>query len=95
MMNDSHASLRDDFQVSCPEIDLLVALTQNHEGTLGARITGAGFGGCTVALIKKDRVENYIDEIVPKYARSSSRHPEVYVCQAESGVAVANCAVRL
>ncbi|MFN3430032.1 MAG: galactokinase, partial [Candidatus Sericytochromatia bacterium] len=57
LMNESHASLRDDYEVSCPELDVLVELTQAHPGVVGARMTGAGFGGCPVALMTTEAVE--------------------------------------
>lgn len=57
LMIESHQSLKDDYEVSCAELDLLVDLALKQEGVLGARMTGAGFGGCTVNLIER----NYID----------------------------------
>ena len=56
-MNASHASLRDDYQVSCKELDALVEIAQSIDGVFGARMTGAGFGGCTVNLVEPDSVD--------------------------------------
>jgi galactokinase len=87
-MNASHASLRDDYEVSCPELDVLVELTQAHKGVLGARMTGAGFGGCTVALMPADLVESFQAEVIPAYEGKTGRKAEVFVCQAAGGASV-------
>ena len=58
-MNGSHISLRDDYEVSCPELDLLAETAWTIPGVLGSRMTGGGFGGCTVSIIDKDQVEEY------------------------------------
>ena len=60
LMNDSHTSLRYDYEVSCEEIDILVDLAQAMPGVLGSRITGGGFGGCTVSIVKNDSVDTFI-----------------------------------
>ncbi|MEB3222495.1 MAG: galactokinase [Candidatus Sericytochromatia bacterium] len=88
LMNDSHASLRDDFEVSCPELDALVRLTQAFEGVVGARMTGAGFGGCTVALMPRDRVEAFRAEVLPTYAAETGQQATAWVCAAVGGAAV-------
>ena len=62
-MTASHVSLRDDFEVSCPELDLLVGIALDVKSVYGARLTGAGFGGCMVALVEKQAVENLIHTI--------------------------------
>lgn len=62
-MNDSHASLRDLYEVSCEELDIMVEEAQRIPGTLGSRMTGAGFGGCTVSLVHEDDVERFICEV--------------------------------
>lgn len=67
LMADSHASLRDDYEVSCDELDILVDLAQNFEGVIGARMTGAGFGGCTVNLVKSECVNAFVDEVGQAY----------------------------
>ena len=61
LMNASHVSLRDDFEVSCKELDILAELAWQQPGVLGSRMTGAGFGGCTVSLVAKDAVESFIE----------------------------------
>ena len=63
LMNASHRSLRDDFEVSCPELDMLVELANGTDGVLGSRMTGAGFGGCTVSIVHKDAVDSLADRL--------------------------------
>ena len=85
LMNQSHTSLRDDFQVSCKELDVLVAMTQKHPGVLGARMTGAGFGGCTVAIMDSSRVAGFQGIVIPEYEKETERQADVYVCHAVAG----------
>ena len=59
-MNQSHISLRDDYDVSCEEIDILVDLAWKIPGVLGSRITGGGFGGCTVSIVKEDKIDTVV-----------------------------------
>lgn len=73
LMNASHASLRDDYEVSTPELDLLVYLLQAHPGVFGARLTGAGFGGACVALCKADQVEVVADAVLAQYNAAGHR----------------------
>uniref|UniRef100_A0A1I8FD39 Galactokinase n=1 Tax=Macrostomum lignano TaxID=282301 RepID=A0A1I8FD39_9PLAT len=84
LMNESHASLREDFAVSCPEIDLLVDIAQRQPGVYGSRITGGGFGGCTVTLVKRSHVDDLMKAIYDGYA-SPERRPNFYVCNASGG----------
>jgi galactokinase len=86
-MNDSHTSLRDDYHVSIPQLDVLVELTVKHAGVLGARMTGAGFGGCTVALMKNTAIDEFIDRVLPQYEKQFNNKAEVYVCKAVGGAA--------
>jgi galactokinase len=88
LMNQSHHSLRELFEVSCKEVDILVSLTQKHPGVVGARMTGAGFGGCTVALMPVDVVQSFRDEVITEYEKQTGQKAEVYVCQAVSGAKV-------
>lgn len=67
LMNESHISMRDDYEVSCEEIDFLVDLAQNFDGAYGSRLTGGGFGGCTVTLVEKGRVQALKDHLIEKY----------------------------
>lgn len=86
LMNASHESLREDYQVSCRELDLLVEIAGRCDGVYGARMTGGGFGGCTVNLVKAETVENFIAEISSAYEWVMKVKPECYVCQASGGV---------
>ena len=86
LMLESHRSLRDDFEVSCPELDLMVELAQQAEGVYGTRMTGGGFGGCTIALVEAARVEAFQRTVQEGYERSTGCKPEIYVCSAEDGV---------
>jgi galactokinase len=85
LMNASHESLKTYFEVSCPEIDILVEMTQEQPGVLGSRITGGGFGGCTVTLMPQDMVDSYRREIIPVYERKTGCKADVYVCVASDG----------
>lgn len=85
LMNESHVSMRDDFEISCPEINRLVELSQSFDGVAGARLTGAGFGGCTVAIIKNDRIADFKQILIPAYEGETDRVAEVYVCAATAG----------
>ena len=88
-MNASHASLRDGYEVSIKELDVLVEIQQSVPGCLGARLTGAGFGGCTVALVREDAVPNVIEAIQQEYPARTGKTPEVYVCRATDGAGLA------
>jgi galactokinase len=86
LMAESHASLRDDFEVSCHELDVMVELAGEMNGVYGARMTGGGFGGCTVNLVKKENVNDFRVRIEAGYERATGQRPEVYVCTASDGV---------
>ena len=79
LMNASHASMRDDFEVSTPEIDLLTAIAQSTDAITGARLTGGGFGGCIVALARRGHAAGAGDTIVAQYASRSRRTARVLV----------------
>lgn len=81
LMSASHKSLRDDFEVSCDELDALVGLALSTEGVLGARMTGAGFGGCTVSLVHKDAIQEIENRLAANYAERFNLTPGVFVLQ--------------
>jgi galactokinase len=81
----SHKSLRDLYEVSLPELDCLVEIARNLPGIYGARLTGAGFGGCTVNLVKADEAETFIRGLVEGYLQATGRKANVYLCYAASG----------
>ncbi len=89
LMDASHASLRDDYQVSCAEIDLLVDLARKSQGVLGARITGGGFGGCTVNLVARGAVESFRKEVLGEYRRRTGIDGWVFVSEAADGASTA------
>ena len=74
-MNESHASLRDDYEVSCTELDFLVSEMQNYEGVLGVRLTGAGFGGCLVGLVHTDAIPDIKSTLTTNYHLAHHRAP--------------------
>jgi len=85
LMASSHTSLRDDFEVSCEELDLMVGLAEQGEGVYGARMTGGGFGGCAIALVQADQVERFKTTVAAEYQRVTGRIPELYVSSAADG----------
>lgn len=85
LMNESHVSLRDDYNVSCEEIDCLVSAAWNTEGVVGSRITGGGFGGCTVSIVKEEAVETFKATLLQKYIEAYKREPEFYVVSIGGG----------
>ncbi len=88
LMNSSHESLRYDYEVSCKEIDILVDLAQAMPGVLGSRITGGGFGGCTVSIVKNDAVDTFISEIGKTYQEKVGHEAEFYVVDIGDGAGV-------
>ena len=88
LMNASHISLRDDYEVSCEEIDILVDLAWKTEGVIGSRITGGGFGGCTVSIVKNEAVEGFIADIGAKYKEKVGHEAEFYVVDIGEGAHV-------
>lgn len=85
LMNQCHVSLRDSYEVSCPELDAMVEIAQSLDGCLGARLTGAGFGGCTVNLVLREQVEEFSRSLAKKYKAKTNLEPEVYACRASRG----------
>ncbi len=90
LMNESHESLRDDYEVSCRELDTLVELAWKQPGVLGARMTGAGFGGCTVNLVHADAAEAFALAVAKGYQEALGLKAEVYICQASDGALIPN-----
>jgi galactokinase len=85
LMAKSHISLRDDYEVSCAELDLMVDLANTCHGVYGARITGGGFGGCTVNLVRTDAVEDFKATVAGEYQQKVGLRPDLYVCTAADG----------
>ena len=86
LMNESHRSLRDDYQVSCRELDIAVELAAGQPGVYGARMTGGGFGGCTINLVASDSVENFKRRLAEGYEQKTGLSPEIFVSSAAEGV---------
>ncbi|GMK46477.1 galactokinase [Paenibacillus glycanilyticus] len=85
-MNGSHDSLRDLYEVTGPELDAMVAAARQVPGVLGSRMTGAGFGGCTVSLVHEDSIERFKEEVGRKYTEATGLTPDFYVCSIGNGV---------
>lgn len=88
LMNACHASLRDLYEVSSPELNIMVEAAQRLEGCFGARLTGAGFGGCTVNLVAAEVAEQFDRELTAAYEQATGLRPDVYVCRASPGAGV-------
>jgi len=88
LMNASHDSLRDDYAVSCKEVDLLVSLAREIPGVLGARITGGGFGGCTVNLCRASAVQRFREEVLGRYQAETGIAARLFVSSAADGAHV-------
>lgn len=88
LMNASHASLRDDFQVSCEALDVMAEIAQTTEGCFGARMTGAGFGGACVALVAPAALDGFCDHVAARYKQTINRDPSIYPCRAVAGASI-------
>jgi galactokinase len=88
LMFESHASLRDDYAVSCAELDMLVELARSFDGTIGARMTGGGFGGCTVNIVYAERAQAFRAHIAAAYRRETGITPEIYDGTPSAGASV-------
>lgn len=86
LMNESHDSLRDLYEVSCTELDIMVEEALKIEGTVGARMTGAGFGGCTVNIVKNSAVERFTENVARNYHERTQLNAEIYVANVGDGV---------
>lgn len=86
LMNASHDSLRDDFEVSCRELDIMVDIARSRPDILGARMTGGGFGGCTINLISGDDSRGFIEFMSDAYSRESGIVPDIHECRIGQGV---------
>lgn len=85
LMNASHATLRDDYEVTCPELDFLAEQAQQFPGVLGSRMTGAGFGGCTVTLISENQVDAFVREVGDAYEQQFHLKADFYVAEIGDG----------
>ena len=88
LMNECHVSLRDLYEVSCPELNTMVNIAQSLEGCYGARLTGAGFGGCTVNLVANEHAESFAQILSKGYESETGLHPEIYITRAVAGAEI-------
>lgn len=85
LMNASHISMRDDFEISREEMDQMVEIAQDHPGCLGARMTGGGFGGCAVALVDRERIAGFIKNVTKEYQEKTGLNARIYTSFASDG----------
>ncbi|MFZ0418501.1 MAG: galactokinase [Candidatus Sulfotelmatobacter sp.] len=85
LMTASHQSLRDDFEVSCRELDLMVEIAMRQSGVLGARMTGGGFGGCTINLVNAAHADDFCQQVAAEYEAATGLHPDIYISEASQG----------
>lgn len=85
LLTESHVSLRDDFEVSCAEMDLLVDLISGQSGVLGARMIGGGFGGCALALVRRSQVDDVVAAVGPSYHSKTGAQPLFYLARSSAG----------
>lgn len=88
LLNQSHDSLRDDYEVSCRELDILVEIARGIEGTLGSRMTGAGFGGCTVSLVSTAALDHFQAALLAEYNKRTGIQADIYTSTAQDGARV-------
>ena len=85
LMRQSHKSLKDDYEVSCPELDAMVEIACRQRGTFGARMTGGGFGGCTINIVRADAVPDFMCAVTQEYRLATEIDPEVFLVKADDG----------
>ena len=88
LMNLSHVSLRDDFEVSCKELNIMQEIALEQQGCFGARMTGAGFGGCAVALVEESVADQFAENVSTKYEEATELKPNIYITSATDGASV-------
>ncbi len=85
LMNASHVSMRDDFEITNDELNIMVHLAQTQPGCFGARMTGGGFGGCAVALVKNSIASSFADKVTVAYQEKTGLQPHVFICHPSNG----------
>ncbi|MBQ8693789.1 MAG: galactokinase [Synergistaceae bacterium] len=91
LMNASHISLRDDYEVTIPELDLLAELAWAQDGVAGSRMTGGGFGGCTVSIVKESCIDEFKNHVGEKYLKRTGRKADFYVTETADGARKISC----
>ena len=90
LMADSHRSLRDDYEVSCSELDTMVEIASRQVGVYGSRMTGGGFGGCTISLVASEHSPKFQRRVAVEYQAATGLLPDIYVCEASKGAEAMN-----
>jgi galactokinase len=85
VMAASHRSLRDDYEVSCPELDAMVEIAGRQQGVYGARMTGGGFGGCTINFVDVEHATEFQRRVAEEYESTIGLRPDIYICEASQG----------
>ena len=85
LMAEAHKSYSQDFEGSCEEADAMVALAQDLPGLIGARLTGGGFGGCTINLVEQDQAAAFVEALGSRYAAQTGIVPQIHICHASGG----------
>jgi len=89
LMHESHVSMRDDFEISCPEVDAMVEVNAAVDGVYGARMTGGGFGGCTISLVEASAVEAFTEKVARGYRAATGLEPRIFTSPPAAGVGAA------
>ncbi len=87
-MRESHRSLRDLYEVSCPELDIMAEAAEGLPGFIGGRMTGGGFGGCTVNLVEAVHAQAFVKAISERYRQRTEIAPETYICSPANGAGI-------
>jgi galactokinase len=85
-MAESHRSMRDDYEISCAELDTMVEIAGVQSGVIGSRMTGGGFGGCTINLVRADAAAAFRHAVAIEYQTRTNIYPDIYVLSASEGV---------
>jgi galactokinase len=88
LMVESHLSMRDDFEISSPALNAMVEIALVTDGCIGARMTGGGFGGCAVALVRESAAATFMEQVAPRYERETGHTPALYLCYPSEGASV-------
>ena len=88
LMSASHDSLKNDYEVTCKELDLMVNIAEEQKGVFGSRMTGGGFGGCAISLVAIEQVDAFCKTITKQYEAATKIHPHIYVVSAEAGAGI-------
>jgi len=88
LMEAAHESVRDNYEVSIPEVEAMLEAAHSSPGCIGARLTGAGWGGCVVAMVRESEVQDFAVSVAERYHRATSIRPDVFICNSATGAQV-------